>query len=484
MTTHDDQRELRRLLNRVADAAADFQDGLDARPVKARRRALDNGAEVPSRGIGAEGALDAVLTRFAPHMSGSAGPRYLGFVTGGTTPAALLGDWLAGSFDQNVASPGDSIGVAVTVQALEWLKQIFGLPSEAFDGAFTTGATGANFACLLAAREWAGESAGYDIAKRGLVGAPPIAIYSACPHASFVKVARFSGLGQDSIRPIARIGETEEMDAAALEVALESAPADERKIVCASAGTVTTTAFDDLPAIAAICKRHGAWLHVDGAFGLFARAVPELAGRVAGVDLADSIASDGHKWLNVPYDCGFYVTRRIDLVEHTAGALPAYLDVAGEGLPHYINRVLEGSQRFRGLPVWMTLAAQGAEGVRRIVRDNVRQASALSTWIDQSPTYELLAPTTLNVVCFRARPPTGLPDADAWNNAVLDALNAAGDVFMTPGAFGGMTGIRAAFSNWSTRDEDIPKICAALEVAYETANEAAHSGAAKEIESA
>lgn len=472
MTMHEDRRDLRRLLNRVAEAAADFQDGLDDRPAQARQRALDKGGDIPSRGIGAEGALDAVLTRFAPHMSASAGPRYLGFVTGGTTPAALLGDWLAGSFDQNTASPGDSIGVAVTVQALDWLKQLFGLPSEAFDGAFTTGATGANFACLLAAREWAGEGAGYDIAKRGLAGGPPIAIYSACPHASFVKVARFSGLGQDSIRPVARIGDTEEMDAAALEAALEAAPEDERKIVCASAGTVTTTAFDNLPAIAAICKRHGAWLHVDGAFGLFARAVPELAGRVAGVELADSIASDGHKWLNVPYDCGFYVTRRIDLVEHAAGALPAYLDVAGDGLPHYINRVLEGSQRFRGLPVWMTLAAHGAEGVRRIVRDNVRQATALSTWIDGSSNYELLAPTTLNVVCFRATPPEGIADADSWNDAVLDTLNAAGDVFMTPGAYGGKKGFRAAFSNWSTQDEDMPKIFAALDMAYQSAKTA------------
>lgn len=469
MAMHDDAAMLNHLLADATAFADGFQSGLSDRPAAAPAEALnvppDEG--IPSVGIGARAALRAFSAHYASGLSGSAGSRYLGFVTGGSTPAALAGDWVAAAADQNVASPGDSVAVALTARTLDWLKQLFALPSDRFDGAFTTGATGANFACLIAAREWAGERAGYDIARKGLAGGPPIAIYSACPHASFVKVARFTGLGEDAIRPVGRIGETEEMDPDALEAALAAAPSDEQKIVCASAGTVTTTAFDDLVAIASICRRYEAWLHVDGAFGLFARTVPELAGRTTGIEHADSITVDGHKWLNVPYDCGFYFTRRVDLVERAAGALPAYLDVESGGMPHYINRVLEGSQRFRALPVWMTLMAYGAEGVRRVVRENVRLARRLADWIEESATYELLAPTTLNVVCFRAVPPDDV-DGAAFNTERLQTLNETGETFLTPGAYAGKTGFRAAFSNWRTTDEDLDRIVRALQTVAQT----------------
>ncbi len=469
MSMRDDYQNLSDLLQDVVSATEAFHGALPERPVAARKRTGGPSTDLPGHGIGGKAALREFLDQFGGDLSGSVGSRYFGFVTGGATPASIAGDWLAGAVDQNVASPGDSVAVAITVQALNWLKQLFNLPEASYDGAFTTGATGANFACLLAAREWAGEKAGYDIARKGLAGGPPIAIYSACPHASFVKVARFSGLGEDSIHAIARIGNTEEMDPNALEAALASAPADQQKIVCASAGTVTTTAFDDLVSIGSICRRYGAWLHVDGAFGLFARTVPELAGRTSGIEMADSITVDGHKWLNVPYDSGFYFTRRVDLIERAAGGLPAYLDVESDGLPHYINRVLEGSQRFRALPVWMTLCAYGADGVRETVRANVDQAAKLAAFLRDSPQFELLSPTTLNVVCFRGLPPDGVENADAWNKLLLAELNAGGTAFMTPGAYGGKGGIRAAFSNWQTRDEDLDQTIVALQTAHEAA---------------
>lgn len=462
MPMHDDHANLPDLLGQVLEATQRFHHGVGEHPASAKERSAGPIRELPGQGVGGPEALQEFVNRYVADMSASAGPRYLGFVTGGSTPAAIAGDWLAAAIDQNVASPGDSVAVAITVQTLEWLKQLFNLPAEDFDGAFTTGATGANFACLLAARQWAGERAGYDVAQRGLNGGPKITIYSACPHASFVKVARFTGLGEDAIHPIARIGDTEAMDPAALEDRLSAAPAEEQKIVCASAGTVTTTAFDDLVAIGAICRKYDAWLHVDGAFGLFARTVPEFADRTAGIELADSITVDGHKWLNVPYDSGFYLTKRVDLVEKAAGALPAYLDVESDGMPHYINRVLEGSQRFRALPVWMTLAAYGAAGVRKVVRDNVAQAAVFARVIADSLDFELLAPTSLNVVCFRGLPPNGVEDADAWNKRLLERINAEGTVFMTPGAYGGKGGIRAAFSNWMTREVDVERILAAI----------------------
>ncbi len=465
---HDQSEEIA-LLKSAADAAATFLGGLNERPAASPVLDLPPnpfGDQAPADGIGAAEALSHVVTEFFPHMSGSAGPRFLGFVTGGATPAAVAGDWLAAAADQNVASPGDSIAVAVSVQAMAWLKDLFGLPADAFDGAFTTGATGANFACLLAAREWAGERVGYDIAQKGLRGGPEIRIFSACPHASFIKTVRFTGLGEDAIIPVARIGTTEEMDADALNAALSGVGSDVQKIVCASIGTVTGNAFDEIGTIADICRQHGAWLHVDAAFGLFARTVPELAALCDGIEQADSITVDGHKWLNVPYDCGFYFTKRIDLVERAAGGLPAYLDVESGGLPQYINRSLEGSQRFRALPTWMTLAAYGKEGVRSIVRANVAQAALLAGWIDAAPEFELLCPTVLNVVCFRGLPPEdGSVAADEWNRKLLQAINATGEVFMTPGAYGGKMGIRAAFSNWRTGERDLDRVTKAMQTA-------------------
>jgi len=464
--------ELGALLQTVTEASAGFLSEIDTRATASNVVDLQEdsfGPAIPEVGIGAIEALNHAITNFLPHMSGSAGPRYLGFVTGGATPAAVAGDWLSAVVDQNVASPGDSISVAVTVQVMEWLKDLFQLPQDQFDGAFTTGATGANFACLLAAREWAGEQAGYDIAKSGLRGGPEIQIFSACPHASFVKTARFTGIGEDAIVPIGRVGTSEAMDPAALDDALSDADESIQKIVCASAGTVTGNAFDDFNAIAEICKRHHAWLHIDGAFGLFAKTLPELAHFCDGIEHADSITVDGHKWLNVPYDSGFYFTKRVDLVERAAGGLPAYLDVDGGGKPHYINRTLEGSQRFRALPAWMTLAAYGKEGVQRIVRDNVHQAALLADWIEKSETFELLCPTSLNVVCFRGIPPEAEANtADAWNGRLLNAINATGEVFMTPGAYGGKAGIRAAFSNWRTQNSDLDRITKAMQTAADT----------------
>ncbi len=461
-----DHADFRALLEEVLNVAEGFHQSIDARPASAPVWDRISDMDLPGKGIGGQAALTTFMARHQDGLSGSVGPRFLGYVTGGATPAAIAGDWLAAAVDQNLAAPGDSIAVALTVQVLDWLKQLFNLPVDAFEGAFTTGATGANFACLLAAREWAGEQAGYDIAKRGLINGPAIAIYSACPHSSFIKAARFLGLGQDAIHIVGRLGDTEAMDPKALERAFADTPADVRKIVCASAGTVTTTAFDDLVAIADICKRGNAWLHVDGAFGLFARTVPELADRTSGIERADSITVDAHKWLNVPYDSGFYFTRRMDLVERAAGALPAYLDVASHGLPHYINRVVESSQRFRALPVWMTLVAYGAAGVRDTVRRNCALAQSLSSAIAASDRFELLAPTSLNVVCFRGLPPTDIADEDGWNQHLLDTLNAEGTVFMTPGAYGGKRGIRAAFSNWMTDAEDLDRIVAALHTAH------------------
>lgn len=460
----DDLAVLGDVLDHAKALSLDIRNGLRDRPAGVLGDEIRN-TPLAASGLGAKAALDELIAEYGDGFSASAGPRYLGFVTGGTTPAALAADWLVGALDMNVGIPGDSAATLISVEAHRWLMDLFGLPRAEFDGAFTTGATGANLMGLIAAREWAGEGAGISIAEEGLAAAPPIKVFSACPHSSFVKAARLSGLGAKAIEPVGNVGDTEAMDPAALDATLSAAPRNLRKIVCASAGTVTGTAFDDLPRIAEICRRRDAWLHVDGAFGLFARVVPELAHLCAGVELADSIAVDGHKWLNVPYDCGFYFTRHIGALERASGPLPAYLDVGGD-IPFYLNRNTEMSQRFRALPVWATLKAYGADGVCDVVRQNCRHAKMLGDWLEARNDFRLLLPVGLNVVCFQAIAPAG-EDPKSFNMRLMRAVNEGGKVVVTPGAYKGEPGIRAAFSNWMTRDDDIAIITAALAAAYD-----------------
>jgi glutamate/tyrosine decarboxylase-like PLP-dependent enzyme len=241
--------------------------------------------------------------------------------------------------------------------------------------------------------------------------------------------------------------------ALALALALNRAPG---KIVIASAGTVTGTDFDDLSAVSALCRQHQAWFHVDGAFGLFARLSPSRHDWTLGVELADSITCDGHKWLNVPYDCGLFFTRHPQILQQSCSVAAPYLDI-GPGLPAFMDRGIENSRRFRALPLWMSLLAYGRQGYAQLVEDNCSQALALAQWIAQSADYELLAPCRLNVVVFRPRAP------GQEVKSCLQRINQSGQVFMTPGQWQGREAIRAAFSNWRTTQDDVRQVCALLE---------------------
>ncbi|WP_215776329.1 pyridoxal-dependent decarboxylase [Paludibacterium sp. B53371] len=405
---------------------------------------------LPGQGLGLAGVWQAFCQDLAPGFNASPGPRYLGFVTGGVTPAALAGDWLTAVIDQNVASAGNSIATGVELQVLDWLRQLLDLP-EGLVGSLTTGATAANLLAMVCARQHAGWRQGRDIARDG-IGPAAIRVFSATPHASSLKVLGLVGLGREQIAAVPCLPDSEAMDVAALAAMLAASP-EPGKIVIASAGTVTGTDFDDLTAIAALCRQHQAWLHVDGAFGLFSRLDPSRHGWTAGIELADSITCDGHKWLNVPYDCGIFFTPHADLLQQCCSVAAPYLEMH-DSLPALMDRGIEQSRRFRALPLWFSLLAYGRDGMRHIVEENCRQASALAEWLQASPDYELLKPPRLNVVIFRPR------HAEAM--AVLTRLNAAGEVFMTPGVWQGQKGIRAAFSNWRTEASDVVRVCQAL----------------------
>lgn len=415
---------------------------------------------LPQEGAGLEGALEEFATRWAAGFSGSAGPRYLGFVTGGATPASLAGDWLTSIYDQNPTAGIDSSAPDLERETIARLRDLFGL-SDAQQGVFVTGATMSNLVGLAIGREWLGEQKNVRVSEQGMAALGDVKVLSATAHSSIYKSLSVLGIGRNSVQKVATLPEREAIDIAALEsalAALNGAPA----IVVASAGTVNTVDFDDLVAIHALKARYPFWLHVDAAFGAFAALAPKYASLVAGLDAADSICVDLHKWLNVPYDAAVQFTRRRDLQVRVFQNSAAYLGVPAEN-PDFVHLTPENSRRLRALATWFSLAAYGRAGHAEIVTRNIELAQALGRRIEGQSGFRLLAPTRLNVVCFTL---AERPD-EARINAYVRAVRDLGDVFITSTVYGGTWGLRVAFTNWRTSEADVPRIVGSLQKALD-----------------
>jgi glutamate/tyrosine decarboxylase-like PLP-dependent enzyme len=447
-----DLRNLPGLLEAAREAAEKGLGSLDARPVVSPTRP-EGTRPVPKDGVGGLGALAEFAGRWEPGCSGSAGPRYLGFVTGGATPASVAGDWLASAYDQNACD--DDTAADLEHETLGWLREAFGL-GTAHQGTFVSGATMSNTVGLAIAREWLGERAGVSVARHGTAALGRIDVLSGTPHASIYKALSMLGIGRDSLRTVPVLPGREAVDVTALTEALEAL--DGRPaIVVANAGTVNTVDFDDIAAIAALRERYPFWLHVDAAFGGFAALSPEHAHLVAGLDEADSVCVDLHKWLNVPYDSAVQFTRRTDLQVAAFHNTAAYLGAPGER-PDLMHLTPENSRRLRALAAWFTLTAYGLDGHREIVERDVACARLLGEGIETIEGLRLLAPVRLNVVCFTV---SGEPDAErveALRRKVADS----GEAFLTPTVHDGLPALRAAFSNWRTGEDDVRRVLAAL----------------------
>ncbi|WP_439378970.1 pyridoxal phosphate-dependent decarboxylase family protein [Amycolatopsis lexingtonensis] len=412
-------------------------------------------APLPVGGVGARGALQEFSRRWEPGFAASAGPRYLGFVTGGVTPAALAGDWLTSAHDQNPASGMDSSAQDLERETVGWLAELFGLGAE-FSGAFVTGATMSTVTGLAIAREWLGERAGVTVSEDGAAALGPVTVLSGAPHSSVPKALSFLGMGRSALRKVPVLPGREAVDVGKLAEVLERL--DGPAVVVANAGTVNTVDFDDLRAIAELKRRHDFWLHVDAAFGGFAALAPDHAALTAGLDQADSVVVDLHKWLNVPYDSAVQFTRRRDLQLRVFSNNAAYLGEIGE-TPDFLHLTPENSRRLRALPAWFSLTAYGRDGHREIVERCVALARDLGARIDGSPRWRLLAPVRLNVVCFA---PAGDVTQDRVD-ALVRAIAEDGTTFLTPTAYDGRPALRAAFSNWRTTPADVERVFAALE---------------------
>lgn len=459
--------DLRSILEQAKEVSLEFRQGLDHQRVKALRDELADGPKLANHGMGTIKALEMFQKDILPSLSASPGPRYFGYVTGGSTPASLAGDWLCSATDQNLSCPGDSAASALTQKTIHLLLDLFELPLDAFDGSFTTGATASNLLALLTAIQVMGEKYEINVCDVGLKALPEIRVFSACPHASMIKMLQVTGLGRSSWEYVPQIAQTERMDLALLDtqLALSKAPC---KIVVASAATVTASSFDDLNKVADICEKYDAFLHVDAAFGIFSRCVPDLKHLTEGLERADSITGDAHKWLNVPYDGGFFFTRHISMLENALRVSAPYLKTHS-AVPTFMNRTIENSQRFRALPIWMNLMAYGRQGIIQAVQQNCRLAEKLRSILGAKNNMEILCnDAPLHTVTFRGVFQGHEDEQNRMNGEFLRRINDSGKVFATPGAFNGRIGIRMALSNWLTREEDVEITVDAIDHAFQS----------------
>lgn len=459
----NDLKNVDYILEQAKMRSLSYLHSLDSRPTTSTHTGSTY-AHLQENGAGAEGALTQFSERFEPLIVASSGPRYLGFVTGGSTPASIVGDWLATVYDQNpqgTVEQGD-ISAAIELETIALMRDLFGLPND-FVGGFVTGATMSNFTCLGVARQWLGKQRGEDIAKNGVTSA--IHILSATPHSSSLKALSMLGIGSGMFTKIKVMeGNREAADIADLERVLQELNG-QPSILITSAGTVNTVDFDDFRAIAALRERYKFWWHIDGAFGAFAACSPETAHIVEGWEMADSITVDCHKWLNVPYESAVFFVRKEHSILETETFQNSAAPYLGDPFEKfsYLNFLPENSRRLRALPAWFSLVGYGKKGYRDIVENSVKMAQMLGTFIEQHLRFELLAPVRLNTVCFTlSRNPSSVSV-----QAYLTALNATGKVFMTPTVYNGTKGIRAAFVNWRTSSEDVHLITATMQEVLE-----------------
>lgn len=413
---------------------------------------------LPSDGVGSLQAMSELIAASRDGATRSAGPRYFHYVTGGVTHAALAADWLASALDQHAYNwIGSPFASRLEQISLDWLKDLFGIPAE-WSAVLTTGATASNFVGLASARRWWGLKHSVDIDAEGFAGLPSVPVFaSGYLHASAIKALGMLGIGRRQPQLLTRDA-AGRLDVPALTAALERLRG-QPAIVIATAGDVNTGDFDPLAKIADLARVHGAWMHVDGAFGLFAAASPQTRHLVEGIEGAHSVAVDGHKWLNVPYESGFAFVR--DPVIHAGAfsATAAYLRSEPTDRPIFGNLSPEMSRRARSLPVWATLRAYGRNGYREMVERHLRLAQRVAGQVDEAPDLERLAEVPLNVVCFRYRPPGVSENAlDDLNRQLGASVLDDGRIYFGTTDYAGKVAFRPAIVNWRTTEEDVDLI--------------------------
>jgi glutamate/tyrosine decarboxylase-like PLP-dependent enzyme len=465
------------VLDDAARLARDFINSLSSRPVHA-------GAEIEAlraalgRPLGEDGedpreVIAALARDVEPGVVASAGPRYFGFVIGGSLPAAVAADWLTAAWDQNaggyVVAPALSVAEEV---AAGWLRELLGLPTSCGVG-FVTGAQMAHVTCLAAARHAVLRDIGWDVEADGLQGAPKLRVFAGEQAHVTVKVAcRILGLGAERIRFVAA-DDQGRMLPSELRAAL--AEHDGPKIVCAQAGEINTGSFDPFAEIVEICREAGAWCHIDGAFGLWAAVSPSRRRLLEGFEHADSWATDAHKWLNVPYDCG--IAAVADASAHRAAmtSSSAYIPSHADDIPWGFDWTPEFSRRARGVAVYAALRSLGRAGVREMIDGCCDHAQRMASALSRHDGVEVLNDVVLDQVVVR------FEDSDEVTAEVIDRVQRDGTCWCGGSTFRGQDVMRISVVSWQTTSEDIDISARAILACFESARHrvgSAASGAA------
>ena len=447
----EDWSELRALGHTMLDDMFDRLEGLGETKVWQRmpdalRRELR--APLPLEGAAPGAVYDDFKRLVAPYSAGNTHPRFMGWVHGGGTAVGMLAELLAGGLDANLGGR-DHAPIEIERQVVRWAAQMVGMPQQS-SGLLVTGSSMANMIAVLVARRHA---AGAEVRSKGVGGRGLVGYAGESAHGCVPRAFDMAGLGTDALRQVP-CGPDHRLSLAALEARVRQ---DRQAglhpfLVVGTAGAVDTGAIDDLSALAAFCRAHGLWFHVDGAFGALAALSPRLRGQLAGIEQADSLAFDFHKWAQVPYDAGCVLVRDFTLQAQAFAQSLAYLQRTERGVagnaPWPADLGPDLSRGFRALKVWMTLRTYGAVRLGAMVEACCDVAQHLAARIAREPRLELLAPVTLNIVCFRVL--CDDTDLDVLNNTLVEDLHEAGIAVPSTTLIGGKRAIRAAIVNHRT----------------------------------
>jgi glutamate/tyrosine decarboxylase-like PLP-dependent enzyme len=448
-----------RVLEVAGERARRYLTELPERPVREEatvdelRAALDR--KLPEEGEDPATVVDELAEAAEPGLIALGNPRYFGFVIGGTLPAALGAEWLTTAWDQ-IASLyvcGPSASVAEEVSG-RWVLELLGLPASAGFG-LTTGGTMANFSGIAAGRRAVLGRQGWDVEAKGLNGAPPVRVLiGEHAHATIFVALRLLGLGDENAIHI-QADDAGRMDPEALAAELErgEGPA----IVCAQAGEVNTGCFDPFPAIAEICEQHDAWLHVDGAVGLWAASSRKFDSLTEGLERADSWSTDAHKWLNVPYDCGFIAVKDPDHLRGAMGIAAPYLTAAEDARDSY-QYVPESSRRARGFPLYAAMRSLGRKGVADLVERTSALARLMAAEVGEDPALEVINEVVINQVLVAV---VGDESGELTTDAV-QRIQRDGTCWLAGTTWRGRPAIRISVCNWQTSEDDIRRSAAAI----------------------
>lgn len=451
-----DSFELDALLSRAARAAIRYRRSIHTRPQRPQATFAEMRAAfaepVPERGAPAAAVIEELATRAEPGLATMIGPRFFGWVIGASHPVGVAADWLTSAWGQNSGNPHAAVSAAATEEVVgHWLLDLLDLPRQSSFG-FVTGATMASFVCLAAARSDQLRKVGWDVEAQGLFGAPPITVLiGEDAHATVFSALQFLGLGRERVVRIPTDA-AGRMDVA--EFGRMIAACDGPTIAIAQAGQVNTGAFDLFAPLADAAHAKGAWLHVDGAFGLWARASPAHAHLTEGIDRAHSWATDGHKWLQVPYDCGYGIVADADAHRRAMTMTASYLppSLAGEYDPtHYVPEL---SRRARGFATWAVIRHLGREGIAAMVEHHCRIARQMAEQLAAEPGIDILNDIELNQVMVRFGGDRGADEGDRLTRAVIACVQQDGVCFAGGAEWRGRWIMRLSVISWYTAEKD------------------------------